>query len=84
VPFLRPAELAQDDTTDLPVFQQALAWLAEHENYHPDFVVQLRPTSPVRPCGLIDEAVELMLTNPRQIACAAWCPADKIPSRCGD
>jgi len=62
-PFLRPAEFAQDDTTDLPVFQQALAWLAEHENYHPDFVVQLRPTSPVRPVGLIDETIELMLAN---------------------
>ena len=31
VPFLRPAELAQDRTTDLPVFQHALTWLAEHE-----------------------------------------------------
>src|SRR5271157_3696612 len=26
-PFLRPAVLAQDQTTDLPVFEQALAWL---------------------------------------------------------
>jgi len=67
-PFLRPVELAQDDITDLPVFQQALAWLAEHEAYHPEFVVQLRPTSPVRPVGLIDEAIELMLTNP-QVDC---------------
>src|SRR5512143_4189042 len=29
-PFLRPAEFAQDRTLDLPVFQHALAWLAEH------------------------------------------------------
>jgi len=27
-PFLRPTELAQDNTTDLPVFQHALRWLA--------------------------------------------------------
>lgn len=74
-PFLRPAEFAQDDTTDLPVFQQALAWLAEHEAYHPDFVVQLRPTSPVRPVGLIDEAIELMLTNPQ-----ADCVRGVVPS----
>jgi len=74
-PFLRPAEFAQDDTTDLPVFQQALAWLAEHENYHPDFVVQLRPTSPVRPVGLIDEAIDLMLTNPQ-----ADCVRGVVPS----
>ena len=48
-PFLRPAELAQDLTTDLPVFQHALNWLASHEDYHPDVIVHLRPTSPVRP-----------------------------------
>src|SRR5512135_3102926 len=47
-PFLRPAQLAQDDTTDLPVFEQALASLAG-EGYKPDVVVQLRPTSPIRP-----------------------------------
>ena len=34
-PFLRPAELAQDTTTDLPVFQHALEWLKEHEGYTP-------------------------------------------------
>lgn len=74
-PFLRPTEFAQDDTTDLPVFQQALAWLAEHEAYHPDFVVQLRPTSPVRPLGLIDQALELMFTNPQ-----ADCARGVVPS----
>ena len=34
-PFLRPAELAEDDTTDLPVFLHALEWLHEHEGYRP-------------------------------------------------
>ena len=74
-PFLRPTELAQDDITDLPVFQQALAWLAEYEAYHPEFVVQLRPTSPIRPVGLIDDAIELLLTNPQ-----ADCVRGVVPS----
>ncbi len=63
-PFLRPAEFAQDATLDLPVFEHALAWLAEHENYHPDVVVQLRPTSPIRPLNLVDDAVRLLLEHP--------------------
>ena len=29
LPFLRPAEFARDDTTDLPVFTHALHWLKE-------------------------------------------------------
>ncbi len=63
-PFLRPAELAQDDTTDYPVFRHALDWLAAHENYRPEVVVQLRPTSPVRPIHLVDDAVKLLLEHP--------------------
>jgi N-acylneuraminate cytidylyltransferase len=63
-PFLRPAELAQDKSTDLPLFEHALAWLAEHEGYHPEVVVQLRPTSPVRPRGLIDDAIQILLDHP--------------------
>ena len=51
-PFMRPEEFAQDNTTDLPVYQHALKWLDEHEDYRPDVVVQLRPTSPIRPLDL--------------------------------
>lgn len=61
VPFMRPAELAQDKTTDYPVIRHALDWLKAHEDYQPDVVVQLRPTSPVRSTGLVDEAVQILL-----------------------
>ncbi|MCC7104113.1 MAG: acylneuraminate cytidylyltransferase family protein [Chloroflexi bacterium] len=57
VPFKRPADIAADQTPDLPVFQHALRWLDEHEGYRPDFVIHLRPTQPFRPLGLIDEVV---------------------------
>jgi CMP-N-acetylneuraminic acid synthetase len=64
VPFLRPADLAQDDTPDLPVFQHALTWFAREWGYRPEVVVQLRPTSPLRPCGLVDEAIALLEAHP--------------------
>ena len=57
-PFLRPSELAQDRTTDLPVFEHALKWLEDIEGYKPDIVIQLRPTSPIRPKDCIDSAVQ--------------------------
>lgn len=62
-PFLRPAKFAEDNTTDLPVFEHALQWLAENENYHPEIVVQLRPTSPIRPRGLVDDAIKVLLNH---------------------
>jgi YrbI family 3-deoxy-D-manno-octulosonate 8-phosphate phosphatase len=62
-PFLRPDELAQDKTTDLPVFEHALKWLEDVEGYHPDIVVQLRPTSPFRPHDMVDAAVSILMEH---------------------
>lgn len=64
VPFLRPAALAEDHVRDLPVFEHALRWLEREEGYVPDLVVQLRPTSPIRPAGLIDEAISMLAARP--------------------
>jgi N-acylneuraminate cytidylyltransferase len=64
VPFIRPLEFAQDQTPDLPVFLHALNWLQENENYCPEIVVQLRPTSPFRNVAFIDKAVNLLLIHP--------------------
>ena len=64
VPFMRPVELAQDKTTDYPVMRHALDWLKENEGYQPEVVVQLRPTSPVRPLDLVDDAVQALLVHP--------------------
>ncbi len=64
VPFMRPANIAEDATLDLPVFEHALKWLQENEKYSPDVVIQLRPTSPIRPAGMVDEAVRLLLDHP--------------------
>ncbi len=78
-PFLRPAELAQDRTTDLPVFQHALRWLAEHEDYHPQVVVHLRPTTPIRPPDLVDRAVALLLAHPEADSVRGITPAHQNP-----
>lgn len=64
VPFMRPAELAEDTVRDFPVFDHALTWLKEHEQYVPDIVVLLRPTSPLRTVADIDGALELLAAHP--------------------
>ena len=64
MPFLRPAEISGDDIADFPVFKHILEWLSKNENYIPDIVVQLRPTSPLRKSADIDAAVELLVAHP--------------------
>jgi len=61
VPFLRPAELAQDGSEDWPVFVHALDWLDQQEGWRPDLIVNLRPTSPLRTPRHVDDAIRLLL-----------------------
>ncbi|HEX6269759.1 MAG TPA: acylneuraminate cytidylyltransferase [Anaerolineales bacterium] len=63
VPFMRPRELAQDRTADFPVFVHALKWLEDIEGYRPGIVVQLRPTSPIRPVNCVDSAVRILVEH---------------------
>ena len=60
VPFLRPDELAQDETPMLPVLQHTLEFLAREAGFRPWAVVLLQPTSPLRTARHIDEAVALL------------------------
>jgi len=81
VPFMRPDEFAQDSTLDLPVFEHALRWLSENEGYCPDVVLQLRPTSPVRPPDMVDNAVQLLLEHPEADSVRGIVPAGQNPHK---
>ena len=63
VPFLRLADLAQDNSRDIGAFQHALEWLRMEENYIPDFVINLRPTSPIRLIDGIQKGINLVKSN---------------------
>ena len=62
VPFLRPSELAQDNTPTLPVVQHMIAEL-EKENQYFDAVCLLQTTSPFREEGMIDAAIEKFMKS---------------------
>jgi len=58
VPFLRPKNLAKDTSSSLSVILHALEYLEREENYYPDIIVFLQPTSPFRKAKHIDEGIE--------------------------
>jgi CMP-N-acetylneuraminic acid synthetase len=59
VPFLRPRELAADDTPMLPVLRHAIDQVMAG-GWTPEYVVLLQPTSPCRRWQHIDEALSLL------------------------
>lgn len=79
VPFLRPEELAQDRTADFPVFVHALKLLEDIEGYRPGMIVQLRPTSPIRPVDCVDTAVGILAGYPDADSVRGVVPAAQNP-----
>lgn len=60
VPFMRPAELARDETPHLPVILHAVQWMRDAQNYVPDIVLTLQPTSPLRSSADIAAALRML------------------------
>lgn len=62
VPFLRPSELARDDTPTLPVVRHAVEFLEERGD-RVDAVCLLQPTCPFRGADLIDACIKLLVSS---------------------
>lgn len=60
VPFIRPSELANDDTPGIAPVLHALHLLEEEEDNSYDYVMQLQPTSPLRSEEDIDGAIQAL------------------------
>ena len=73
VPFVRPIELAQDETTGVEPILHALTHLP---NY--DYVIVLQPTSPLRNASDIDECLNFIITK-NAPACVSICQSDIHP-----
>lgn len=79
VPFLRPAAIAQDLSTDVEWLMHALDWLRENEGYAPEMVVRLPPTSPLRTSAHIDAGIAALEKHPGADASRAICESPKHP-----
>ncbi|MBU3925951.1 acylneuraminate cytidylyltransferase family protein [Patescibacteria group bacterium] len=63
VPFVRPKELAQNNTPHLPVMQHAIKFMEEKLGIVFDYVVILQPTSPFRIPDDIDNTLKKLIKN---------------------
>ena len=63
IPFIRPKELAKDNSSTLSVLKHAVKWLEKNENWRADIIVILQPTTPFRKGTHIDAVVKLLLQS---------------------
>jgi len=60
-PFIRPENLAQDNSSTFSVVKHAVEWLELNEEWTTDIVVILQPTTPFRTGKHIDDVIDLMI-----------------------
>lgn len=63
VPFLRPIEISGDKSSDLDFVLHIMEWFQLAENV-PDYLVHIRPTTPLRKTAMIDDAIKLFVNKP--------------------
>jgi CMP-N,N'-diacetyllegionaminic acid synthase len=59
IPFIRPAELANDTAVDIDVIKHFLSQISES----PDALVHIRPTTPLRDPSILDKAIEMFFNK---------------------
>lgn len=78
VPFLRPAELAQDHSPTLPAIQHAVDAMQRFCGEKPALVTLIQPTSPFTRAAQVDEAVELLANRPEADAVTTVVEVDHV------
>jgi CMP-N,N'-diacetyllegionaminic acid synthase len=63
IPFLRPAAISGDRSTDYEFIRHAIDWFRDNEGFWPRYLVHLRPTTPLRDPQQMAEAIELIKAN---------------------
>ncbi len=64
VPFLRPSQLADDNSSLQDALDYSRKWLQQHERFIPDVYIIMSPTHPFRRKDLIDNALKQAMDNP--------------------
>lgn len=68
VPFFRPDDISGDRSGDLEFVTHALDWFESNEAYVPDYILHLRPTTPLRDPAIIDIAIQHFI-NSKEATC---------------
>ena len=75
------AEISRDDSTDKEFFLHAISWLQVNENWTPDLIVQLRPTTPFRDPQMVEEAIQTLENHNTATALRSVHQVDLVPHK---
>jgi len=62
-PFLRPKNFSNDKSSDYEFIYHSIEWLKKNENFLPDIIVLLRPTTPFRKRNLLKNMMKVFFAK---------------------
>jgi CMP-N,N'-diacetyllegionaminic acid synthase len=65
VPYLRPAELATDESPEFAYVKHMVEWLERNEQYRPDIIVRMMATVPLQSTEDIDAVIGKLIEDPQ-------------------
>lgn len=68
IPFLRPETISGDNSTDYEFINHFLDWIKGNQGYVPQYLVHLRPTTPLRQVSYIEDAIKLIKQSDKSIS----------------
>ena len=60
VPFLRPKNISKSNSSTIDLINHTIDFLNIHQNYVPDIITILQPTSPLRTVGILDKSIKIL------------------------
>lgn len=81
VPYLRPKELAADNSPEYEYVRHLIEWLEAKQGYRPDIVVRLMATVPLQTTEDIDAAIDELLKDPEAHSAVVIAEARQHPHK---
>jgi N-acylneuraminate cytidylyltransferase len=79
VPFIRPAEISKDSSTDYQFMRYAMEWYKNNKRTVPEYWMHLRPTTPLRDPEVLKSAVSFIIDHPEATALRSGHEAPESP-----
>ncbi len=78
-PILRPKKISKDNSTEMDYILHTLNYFSKNENFKPDYIVRLQPTSPFQIVSDIDNSIKKIVSDPSASSIQVISEASKNP-----
>ena len=78
-PVLRPKKISKNNSTEMDYILHTLNYFSKNENFKPDYIVRLQPTSLFQVVSDIDNSIKKIVSDPSESSIQVISESSKNP-----